>query len=205
MRNTTTITIISFLILSCKPKKPVNLLELVKANSSRLKGSIIQTTVETHFENLPKADTELFIALQRRKLVAPSYGVTGCPNHLYYYSYIPLPNGFTGAIMAYSICNCCGDDQLILAVMDNNGNIVSTMIAAEMADAAECFLQTTTQITGNKLVVAHKEECAIMEGKNKDRTSVDSTTDKYTFTSQGRFALQQHDSIYIVRNESLRN
>lgn len=205
MRNTTIITIISCLILSCKPKKPVNLLELVKANSSQLKGGIIQTAGEKHFANLPKADTELFIALQQRKLVEPSYGAEGCPNHLYYYGYVPLPNGFTGAVMAYAICNCCGDDQLILVVMDKNGNIVSAMIAAEMLDASECFIKTTTGITGNKLIVARKEECAILEGKDKDRISVDSTTDKYTFTSQGRFALQQHDSVYIVRDESLRN
>jgi hypothetical protein len=204
MRNAIIIVLVYSLALSCKSHKQANLLELVKAKSTAIKGELVQTTGENHFSNLPKADTEWFMALHQRKLVEPSYGTEGCPNHLHYYGYLPLSNGYTGAIMAYSICNCCGDDQLILAVVDRNGNIKSTLIVAEMADASECFMQTTTRITGDQFMVCHKEECAILEGKDKDRTSVDSTTDKYTFTSSGKFILQQHDSIYIIRNESLR-
>lgn len=179
-------------------------LRLVTTHSKRIKGDVLKVEDGLHLQEYPKADN-IFVKQLKQLGVLESYGEPeGCMNTLHYYGYFPFDTSYTAAIFGWSLCTCCGDDQLIMALINKSGHIVSAKKVAELQNASECFIQVTTFIKGNQLTMAWKEECGILEGADSGNISIDTTTTVYTIDNTARIKQNKHDSAYFVRSESLR-
>jgi hypothetical protein len=150
---------------------------------------------------LHKADTAITNALKKSEVLAPDHKEEnyGCLNQLYYYGYLELNEIYLGAVFGYSICSCCGDDQLLLVVVDSNGMVKSAIVAAEFLSPSECNMETTTQINGPDLVVQRKDECGILEGPDNGKSSIDSCTTYYHLAKNGKLTLKSSKKVTLIR------
>ena len=188
-------------VCSCATKHTERKLkDIIKANSTPLNLSLLKVESKKIYQ-LPEADTAIVTILKKFQVLEPDHKEenSGCVNKLHYYGYLQLNRGFMGAVFGYSVCSCCGDDRLILAIIDTNNIVVSATMAAQMLNASECAMETTTQIKGGKLIIARKDECGILEGPNEGQSSIDSSTMYYTIGNDGKLVLESSDSLKLVR------
>lgn len=199
------ITVISFAFAGCSgsPGKPVtaqqeNLLSLVRSKASLLQATFIRVNETDDFEGLPLADTVFRRELKKFGVMEPD-PESGAVNPLFYYGYLQLPYRLTGCLFAYSVFSCCGDDRLVMAVIDEAGKMRAAITAAQIATASECTIRATTRLADSLLTTANWMECAVLEGADIDRVSIDSSTIVYKITPEGGLAVVQRDTVSIVR------
>ncbi|PQJ12603.1 hypothetical protein CJD36_002330 [Flavipsychrobacter stenotrophus] len=192
---------LSCIIISCGTKKTTNDLRALLANHSHeINGTSLKLEEDDDIKKLTPADTVFVRLLAKFGVLEPDHlRDEGCFNQLYYYGHFKMDNEFTGLVFAYSICNCCGDDQLILAIADNNGMIVSAIKAAEFTHPSECIIKTATKVQASSLVIATTEDCAILEGADEGKASFDSVTNYYDVTQSGQLKFAKKDSVNLTR------
>ena len=183
-----------------KPAGP-NLWKLVKANSPQLHTTILKIESEKKGAPLGKPDSAFIPVLDKFGLLEPDHPdeFYGCLHSLHYYGYIRLNSTYMGAVFSYSVCSCCGDERLLLAVTDTNGNIKSAIMAAQVLSESECNGETTTRIKDSKLIVARREECGILEGSNEGMSAIDSGSEYYRISGNGDLVLELRDSVKFTR------
>lgn len=175
---------------------------MVMKNSKKLPAKVVKLSENHDFNNLTSLDTSVINSLSKYSVIAiteAGYKNEGCYNSYYYYGYFQINDHLTGAVFAQGICSCCGKDQLILATIDNTGNIVDAIIAAEVTHESECQFIKSAIISATGITMAEKEECGILEGKDQGLTSIDSTTSFYFITENGKIQPERKNSVNLIR------
>ncbi|MBX3164769.1 MAG: hypothetical protein KF900_09825 [Bacteroidetes bacterium] len=181
---TKTLICIIIILTACSPKtSKQNLFDLLKKNSKNNHSTFFQLDKDIDFEELTKLDTVFFKALAKYEVLS-NRGCNDCPVQLYYYSYFKFNRELTAAIFAKENNLQSGaSDQLIMALLDREGQVINAFIAAEITNFAECNYFTTTSIKDTVIIQTDKEDCVITSGQSEGLSSIDSTTYFYSLTN----------------------
>lgn len=192
--------LVCIIFLACNHAgSTTDLLARFKMKSRQLPISHLTLSGEYDFKTLTPVDSVFWDSLSRFHVLAGSSTYNDCHNSLYYYGYAPVNDNYTALVFAESVCSCCGEDHLVVAIADKNGRLTDALVVADNINASECQMTRNTRIANILFTVAYKEECGILDGPDKGYTSIDSSTVFYKLTGTGKLEVIKKDSVKLVR------